>query len=72
MPANPQLNANGDKCRWVRDPQYTLTDPRGVLQVRGSSQPFLFRTDVVRTGEMQLMSTIDGVDSAILTAVSEF
>lgn len=67
-----QLNANGDKCRWVRDPQYTLTDPSGVLQVRGSSQPFLFRTDVVRQGEIQLMSSIDGVDSAILTAVSEF
>lgn len=66
-----QLNANGDKCVWVNDPDYDLSDPNGVLALRGSSQPFLLRTDVVRRGEIQLMSTIDGVDSAILRAISE-
>jgi hypothetical protein len=66
-----QLNAVGDKCTWIRNPEYTLEDPRGVLSVKGSSQPFLFRTDVVGTGEFTLRSSIDGIDSAILRAVSE-
>lgn len=66
-----QLNATGDKCQWVRDPEYALTDPGGVLRLRGSSQPFLFRTDVVRKGEIELVSTIDGVSSAVLRAISE-
>ncbi|HET8648027.1 MAG TPA: hypothetical protein VFO85_21200 [Vicinamibacteria bacterium] len=66
-----QLNANGDKCQWVRDPQYSLDDPQRVLNVRGSSQPFLFRVDVVRPGELTLVSSIDGVDSAPLRAISE-
>lgn len=66
-----QLNAVGEKCQWVKDPVYTLDDPDHVLNVKGSSQPFLFRTDVDRTGEIALRSTIDGVDSFILTAISE-
>ena len=66
-----QLNANGDKCQWVRDPQYFVTDPQRVLQLRGSSQPFLLRTDVLGRGELRLQSTIDGVDSNVLVAVSE-
>jgi hypothetical protein len=66
-----QLNANGDKCAWVRDPSYTLSDGSGVLNVRGSSQPFLFRADVQRKGEFTLRSSIDGIDSAILRAISE-
>jgi hypothetical protein len=66
-----QLNATGDKCQWVRDPVYELTDSSGVLNVRGSSQPFLFRADVVRKGEIQLKSSIDGIDSSILRAISE-
>lgn len=66
-----QLNANGDKCQWVRDPEYDLSDPAGMLRVRGSSQPFLFRTDVVARGQIELVSTIDGVSSAVLRAVSE-
>jgi hypothetical protein len=66
-----QLNATGDKCQWVNNPEYDLSDGAGVLNVRGSSQPFLFRVDVVRRGEIQLVSTIDGVDSAVLRAISE-
>jgi len=66
-----QLNALGEKCQWVRDPEYTLEDPSGVLSLRGSSQPFLFRTDVVRKGEITLRSSIDGIDSAVLRAISE-
>lgn len=66
-----QLNANGDKCQWVRDPEYHLTDGAAVLNVRGSSQPFLFRADVLRRGEIQLRSSIDGIDSAVLRAISE-
>jgi hypothetical protein len=66
-----QLNAAGDKCQWVRDPEYDLRDGSGVLNVRGSSQPFLYRTDVVRKGEIELVSSIDGIDSAVLRAISE-
>jgi hypothetical protein len=66
-----QLNANGDKCQWVRDPEYDLNDGAGVLSVRGSSQPFLYRVDVVRKGEFTLISSIDGIDSAVLRAISE-
>ena len=66
-----QLNATGDKCQWVNDPEYDLRDSSGVLSVRGSSQPFLFRTDVIRKGEIELVSSIDGIDSAVLRAISE-
>jgi hypothetical protein len=66
-----QLNANGDKCQWVRDPTYRLSDPSSVLNVRNSSQPFLYRVDVVRKGEIQLVSSIDGIDSSVLRAISE-
>jgi hypothetical protein len=66
-----QLNATGDKCQWVHDPEYDLRDGAGVLNVRGSSQPFLFRTDVIRKGEIELVSSIDGIDSAVLRAISE-
>lgn len=66
-----QLNANGDKCQWVRDPVYDLDNGPGVLSLRGSSQPFLVRADVERKGQIQLKSSIDGIDSAILTAISE-
>lgn len=66
-----QLNARGEKCQWVRDPQYFLTDSQGVLNVRGSSQPFLYRVDVVRKGEIGLLSSIDGIDSTPLRAISE-
>jgi hypothetical protein len=66
-----QLNANGDKCQWVRNPEYTLRDSSGVLNVRGSSQPFLFRADVVAKGQIELVSSIDGIDSAVLRAISE-
>jgi hypothetical protein len=66
-----QLNANGDKCQWNRDPEYSLSDPQQVLSVRGSSQPFLYRVDVVRPGQFTLQSTIDGITSAPLRAISE-
>lgn len=66
-----QLNALGEKCQWVKDPEYNLEDPDHVLSVKGSSQPFLFRTDVVNEGEITLRSTIDGVDSFLLKAISE-
>jgi hypothetical protein len=66
-----QLNANGDKCQWVDNPEYRLSDGAGVLNVRGSSQPFLYRVDVVRKGEIQLVSSIDGIDSSVLRAISE-
>ena len=63
------LNATGDKCRAQAPPAYRLLDPDRVFAVRGSSQPFLYRVDVVGTGEVELVSSVDGIDSAPLRVI---
>lgn len=64
-------NASGDNCRSTAPPTYRLRDPDGAFAVRDSSNPFLYRVDVVRNGEVELVSTVDGIDSTPLTVISQ-
>jgi hypothetical protein len=64
------FNAAGQKCRANQAPVYRLTDPNRVLQPRDSTNPFLFRVDVVNVGEIELISTVDGVSAAPLRVIS--
>lgn len=63
------LNAAGDKCRSQAPPAYRLLDNARAFMVRGSSNPFLYRVDAVGTGEVELVSTVDGIDSAPLRVI---
>jgi hypothetical protein len=63
------LNAVGDKCRSDQVPAYRMLDPERAFIVRGSSNPFLFRVDVVANGEVELVSTVDRIDSAPLRVI---
>jgi hypothetical protein len=63
------LNATGDKCRAAAPPSYRLLDPDRAFVVRNSSNPFLYRVDVVGTGEIELVSSVDGIDSAPLRVI---
>jgi hypothetical protein len=75
-----QKNQAGQECQWVRDPEWFIndqvvaegaTDSRGVLRRRGSSQPFLLRTDVVGEGTIRIQGTIDGVFSNFIDIRAE-
>jgi hypothetical protein len=63
------LNAAGDKCRSNAPPLYRLLDSDRVFAVRNSSNPFLYRVDVVANGEAELVSSVDGIDSAPLRVI---
>jgi hypothetical protein len=68
-------NRAGEECQWVGTPVWYIedvdvaeggTDPKGVFRRRGSSQPFLLRTDVVGTGRVRVQVYLDGVYSRFL------
>jgi hypothetical protein len=63
------LNATGDKCRAAAPPTYRLLDLDRAFAVRNSSNPFLYRVDVVGVGEVEIVSSVDGVDSAPLKVI---
>jgi len=67
-----QRNAAGDKCRWVNNPEWFIDGVKateqtafanGVVFVKGSSNPFLLRTDMLEYGVFRLTAKIDGVDA---------
>ncbi len=64
-----QRNAAGEICRYNAPPTYHLTDRSGILEVLGSSKPFLYRVEVKGKGEFELVSTVDGQDSGVLTGI---
>jgi hypothetical protein len=61
-----QRNSNGEKCKWDKLPEWDLDDPNDVLYIRQSSEPFLFRANVVHEGIITVWVTEDGVKSNIL------
>ena len=62
-----QKNTGGELCQWVRDPVWTVEDPDNVFRVRGSSQPFLLRVDVLKNkGTVEVQASVDGVQSNAL------
>jgi len=62
-----QRNQYGDKCKWVELPEWDLDDPTDVLYVRGSSEPFLLKANVVHEGIITVWVKEDGVKSNVLT-----
>jgi len=62
-----QKNAGGDICQWVNSPAWTVRDPDNVFRLRGSSQPFLLRVDVLKNkGAVEVQASVDGVQSNVL------
>ena len=67
-----QLNAAGEMCKWVTNPQWFVdgidmpeqtVHPNGVVFRKGSSNPFLLRVDIVEVGEFAIAARVDGVNS---------
>ena len=65
-----QRNGAGEKCAWIDPPEWSIEDERGILNVRGSSNPFLLRIDVQRNGYFELQGTIDGIDTNVLGVIA--
>ena len=62
-----QKNAGGAECKWVANPTWDVDDPGFVFILKGSSQPFLLRTDVDKEeGFVNVQGHIDGVKSNVL------
>jgi hypothetical protein len=58
-----QANAQGQECRWVDNPVYTIADPGGAVRRLDSSNPFLVRTDIVGRGDFSISAVLDGIES---------
>jgi hypothetical protein len=58
-----QANAQGQECRWVNNPVYTVADAAGVTRRLDSSNPFLLRTDIVGRGDFSISAVLDGIES---------
>jgi hypothetical protein len=65
-----QRNGAGEKCQWIKDPEWDVTDDDGIVEVRGSSQPFLLRVDILHKGYFEVTGEIDGIKANVLTVVS--
>lgn len=66
-----QRNGAGEKCQWINNPEWTVEeDEEGTVNVRGSSQPFLLRVDIVHKGYIEIQGEIDGIKSNVLPVVS--
>src|SRR5687768_5681638 len=46
-----QANSQGQECKWINDPVYSVTDPSGVFNRLGSTNPFFLRTDITAEGD---------------------
>jgi hypothetical protein len=58
-----QANAQGQECKWINDPVYTIDDPDGVMTRLNSSRPFLLRTNIDRRGDVRIRAVLDGIQS---------
>jgi hypothetical protein len=56
-----QKNAEGEVCQWVNDPEWNVEDPNRAVDRRPSSNPFLLRLDIVRTGKFIVTASVDGI-----------
>jgi hypothetical protein len=66
-----QRNATGDKCKFINLPVWRVSDPDDILDVLGSSEPFLLRSDVRKAGELSVTGSIDGVQANVLRVRSK-
>ena len=58
-----QKNAQGEECQWINDPVWKIDDPNRVMDRRGSSNAFLLRLDIVRTGRFVVTASLDGIQA---------
>jgi hypothetical protein len=65
-----QRNGAGEKCAWINEPEWDVSDDAGIVELRGSSQPFLLRMDILRKGFFEVTGEIDGIKANVLTVVS--
>jgi hypothetical protein len=72
-----QKNANGEICRWDKDPQWfvdgvniPLETLNGAVYRRGSSQPFLLKLTIEGRAVFEVQAEIDGVKSNVLAMTS--
>ena len=65
-----QRNGAGEKCAWIKDPEWHVDDEAGAVEPKGSSQPFLLRVNIAHKGYFEVSATIDGVESNILPVLS--
>ena len=65
-----QRNGAGEKCAWINEPEWDVSDDDGIVELRGSSQPFLLRVDILRKGFFEVTGEIDGIKANVLTVVS--
>jgi len=56
-----QKNEHGDECQWVNDPVWTVDDPANAMDRRPSSNGFLLRVDIIRTGQFTVTASLDGI-----------
>jgi hypothetical protein len=65
-----QKNAEGNECQWLSDPVWTVDDPANAMDRRPSSNPFLLRVDIVRTGQFTVTASVDGVKAPQTLVIS--
>jgi len=65
-----QRNGAGLICNWIKDPDWSVDDPDGVLTVKDSTIPFFLRTTVDHKGHFELTAHMDGIDSNVLRVTS--
>lgn len=58
-----QANGQGQECRWISNPVYTVADPGGVVRRLDSSNPFLVRMDILARGDFTVGAVLDGIES---------
>src|SRR5207249_3112919 len=56
-----QKNAEGEECQWINDPVWTVDDAPNAADRKPSSNPFLLRIDVVRTGQFTVTASLEGI-----------
>jgi len=49
---------------------WTVDDEAGAVELKGSSQPFLLRVDIVHKGYFEVSAEIDGIQSNTLSVLS--
>ena len=65
-----QKNANGDECQWLNDPVWTVDDPANVMDRKPSSNSFLLRVDIIRTGQFTVTASLDGIKAPQTLVIS--
>lgn len=59
-----QRNGAGQICRWIKPPVYSWDNDDGMMDIKGSTDPFFFKFEVVRTGFADVSSVVDGIESS--------